>query len=33
MALRKLTFGGLKGYSAGKTISSLKAPKLYGCWS
>ena len=28
------TFGGLKGYSAGKTISILKAPPLYGgsCW-
>lgn len=25
-----LTFGGLKGYSAGKTISILKAPLLYG---
>ena len=25
-----LTFGGLNGYSAGKTISILKAPKLYG---
>jgi hypothetical protein len=25
-----LTLGGLKGYSAGKTISILKAPLLYG---
>lgn len=26
----KLTFGGLNGYSAGKTISILNAPLLYG---
>lgn len=26
----KLIFGGLKGYSAGKLISILKAPLLYG---